>query len=407
MEQQRSLRKCAKEPDLKSNFMLFEDRTTTISETPVEGLHFDSTFTLDEDQSNVRMSAPRTERKSLFRDIGIPTIWIILPLTLLAAALLALVLYGHKQISTQSIFQTDVSSIEHTSGYLLVNIPSTWLLALSSISSTLATLMAPVIMILQMYLNAQAMQRNSSAAQYDLGGPTKLPTPYQLSLLLGLGSGNPQRLWRFEKYSRATSNKIPPMMRQTGVVLRLSLLLSALIFVADQVLHYTTQTVLISQATKVVELSAFGRSLSETCLAMSREENLYLPCSEDISLDLAQWQADQNNIFFLQHGTSNVSSVALVNVAGIDDGTLALLTAQGVDTNVDYRTSSIGVSVQCSPITSTCAMTPSGPDGGSTTFNCTENFWGVLNGVVSQNINSSAVDPNVPPLALKLSQNLQ
>lgn len=387
--------------------MLFEDRTAIVSETPVEAMHFDSTFTLDEAQSKPRISAPRTQSKSLFRDVGIPTMYVTLPLTLLSTALLALVLYGHMRISTQSIFQTDASSFECTSGYLLVNISNTWLLALSSISSTLATLMAPAVMTLQMYLNAQAMQRNSIAAQYNVGVPNKLPTPYQLSLMLGLGSGNPQRLWRFEKYSRATSNKIPPMMRQTALLLRLSLLLSALIFVADQVLHYTTQTVLVSQAAKVTKVSNFGRGLSETCLTMSRAENYYLPCSEDESLDLAQWQADQNNIFFLQHGTSNVSSVALVNVAGIDDGALALLTAQGVDTNVDYRTSSIGVSVQCSPITSTCAMRPSGPEGGSTNFNCTDAFWGVLNGVVSQSINLSAVDPNVPPLALKLSQNLQ
>jgi hypothetical protein len=407
MEHQRSLRKSARESNLKSNFILFNTSTSTLSQRPVEAMQFNSAFALDEDQTNAIPSAPRTSRRSLLIDLGIPTMCVVLPLTLLSAALLALVMYGHQQIDQHSIFQADARSIAATSGYILVNISNTWLLSLSSVSSTVAGLMAPVIMMIQMYANAQAMQRKSTAAQYALGVANDLPTPYQLSLMLGLGSGNPERLWRFERYSRATSNKIPPMMRRTAWMLKLSLLLSALMFVADQVLHYTTKTVLISQATEVNEVNAFGRGLTETCLTMRREENEWLPCSEDFSLDITQFQAAQNSIFFLQHGTSNISSIEVVDIAEKQYSTLALLTAQGVATNVDYRTSSIGVSAQCSPITSKCAMKSSGPDGAYTNFNCSENFWGVMGEAPLQATNASAIDPDVPPLAFKWSQNLQ
>jgi hypothetical protein len=406
MEHQQSLRKSARESNLKSNFILFDTSTSTLPQRPVEAMQFDSTFTLDEDQSNTIPSASRTNRRSLLIDLGIPTMCVILPLTLLSAALLALVIYGHQQIDSDSVFQKDAISTASTSGYILVNVSNTWLLSLSSVSSTVAGLMAPVIMMIQMYLNSQAMQRKSTAAQYALGVANDLPTPYQLSLMLGLGSGNPERLWRFERYSRATSNKIPPMIRRTAWMLKLSLLLSALMFVADQVLHYTTRTVLISQATQVKEVNAFGRGLTETCLAMKREENSWEPCSVDLSLDTTQFQEGQNSIFFLQHGISNISSIELVD-AGNHDGSFALLTPQGVAANVDYRTSSIGVSAHCSPITSKCAMKPSGPEGGYTSFNCSENFWGVLGKAPLEVINGSAVDPDVPPLAFKWSENLQ
>jgi hypothetical protein len=198
------------------------------------------------------------------------------------------------------------------------------------------------------------------------------------------------------------------MMRRTALILKLSILLSALIFVADQVLHYTMKTALISQATNVDEVSAFGRGLTETCLLMNRETNGWLPCSEDFSLNITQFQAEQNSILFLQHGTSKVSSVELINIDEIHDNFSALLIAQDVSANTDYRASTIGVYAKCSPITSRCAMSPTGdPLEDYTRFNCSENFWGVLNKPPLQTTNASAVDPDVPPLAFKWSRNLQ
>lgn len=403
------MRKFTREANLKSNFILFNTSTSTLSQRPADPLRFDSTFSLEENQSDAIPSECHTNRRPLLKNLAIPTICVIVPLTLLSAALLSLVLYGQHQIDRHSIFPTDASSEVTTSGYILVNISNTWLLSLSSVSSTVAGLMAPIVMMIQMYLNAQAMQKKSTAAQFALGVANDLPTPYQLSLILGLCSGNPERLWRFERYSRATSNKIPPMMRRTAWMLKLSLLLSALMFIADQVLHYTTKTVLISQATTVDEVNAFGRGLTETCLAMSREENAWLPCSQDLSFNETQNQAAQNSIFFLQHGTSNVSMIELVGIVEAKNqrSTLAVLTPQRVAANIDYRASSIGVSAQCSPITSSCAMHPSDPSGRSTSFNCSENFWGSITDTPSQVVNASAPNSDVPPLAFKWSNNLQ
>jgi hypothetical protein len=403
--QQKSLQKYKRASNLKANLIFF-DSTTTSPETPPKMEAYDSTFTLNLQQSNINRSAPSTKRRSLFVNLGLPTLFVILPLTLLAAVLLSLVVYGWQRIGQQSLFTNERPS-PVKSGFIVVNISNSWLLSLSSVSSTVAGLMAPSVMMIQMYLNAQAMQANSVATQNAPGTTRNLPTPYQISLILGLSSGNPERLWRFEKYSRATSNGVPPMMRQTALILKLCLFLSLAMFIADQSLHYTTTTVQIDQATAVETVSSFGRGLSQECLSMSREQNYWEPCSIDINLDTFQRETAQNQMFFLQQGTSNVSIIEVVDAVRQPETDMAMLFAADVQSNVDYRTSTIGVSAQCVPISSECAMKKSGPTGSYTSFNCSQNFWGILNKDPVSSTNISFVDPDVPPLAFKWSKNLQ
>jgi hypothetical protein len=86
---------------------------------------------------------------------------------------------------------------------------------------------------------------------------------------------------------------------------------------------------------------------------------------------------------------------------------LALLTAHDVSAAIDFRASTIGVSSHCRPITTGCSLQPTGPQGSYAKFNCSENFWGILNKTPLSDNNATAVDPDVPPLAFKNSKNLQ
>lgn len=404
--QQKSLRKHKRASNLKANLIFF-DSAKTPPEKPPSLDAYGSTFTLSLLQSNNTRSAPSTNRRSLFVDLGLPTLFVILPLTLLAATLFGLVVYGWQNIGQQSLFANETVFLPAKSGFILVNISNSWLLSLASVSSTVAGLMAPSVMMIQMYLNAQAMQDSSVAAQNALGTTRNLPTPYQISLILGLSSGNPERLWRFEKYSRATANEVPPMMRRTALILKLCLLLSLAMFVADQCLHYTTTTVQIDQATAMETVSSFGRGLTQECLSMSREQNYWEPCSVDFNFNTFQRETAQNQMFFLQQGTSNVSNIEVVDAVRQPGADMAMLFAADVESNLDYRTSTIGVSAQCVPISSKCAMMKSGATGSYTSFNCSENFWGILNKDPASSTNISFVDPDLPPLAFKWSKNLQ
>jgi hypothetical protein len=382
--------------------------TTTHSEEPSGPEHFKPTFTRDPVDTTYPVApAPRAEaaRRPVFSTLGIPTICVILPLTVLAALITGLVIFGKQHISHDEFFG-EKSLRPMSRFFILVDISNSWLLSLSSVTSTMAGYMAPVIMTLQMYLNAQAVEQSSSSTNQD---PDHLLTPYQLSLMLGLSSGSLERWWRFERYARATTNQIPFILRRTVHTLKLSLLLSTFIFIADQIFHFTSTTVQISQATEVSGFSAFGRGLTEECLSVKRADNSGWPCSLDMALiakNLTEFVAQQNQIFFLHEGISQVSNIELVDAW--ENGTrLALLTPQDVSANIDFRASTIGVSAHCRPITTACALRSTGPRGSYAGFNCSENFWGVLNETPLSDNNATAVDPDVPPLAFKSSKNLQ
>ena len=140
---------------------------------------------------------------------------------------------------------------------------------------------------------------------------------------------------------------------------------------------------------------------------MSREQNYWEPCSMNFNLDTLQRETTQNQMFFLQQGTSNVSSIEVIDAVRQPETEIAMLFAADVQSNLDYRTSTIGVSAQCVPISSECAMKKSGVTGSYTSFNCSENFWGILNKDPASSTSISFVDPDVPPLAFKWSKNLQ
>jgi hypothetical protein len=94
---QKSLWRSKRASNLKSSLILF-DSTTTLQERPSNTDVYDSTFTLNVLQSNTSGPLPSTKKRSLFIDLGLPTLLVILPLTLLSAALVGLIVYGWQRI---------------------------------------------------------------------------------------------------------------------------------------------------------------------------------------------------------------------------------------------------------------------------------------------------------------------
>lgn len=405
MEQKKSVRKCPRDSDFQKHFRFFDSSSSLNLEPdgPPSPENFESTFTLDVDDTDVgaNPSKPRTDKRSFLIDVGLPGLCVICPLSIISLMLIALGVYGHNRIKWGSnVFAQDKTSSGLHSTFMLVDFSSSWLLGLTDLSSTIAGLVTPVMMMMQMYQNAQTMQGCSIS---DVS-PT-FPTAYQLSLMLGLASGNPLRLWRFLRYSRSTTNNVPPMLRRTAAMLQIALLLSASTFLADQWLHYTTSTVQIIQVATTIGSEGLGRGLTESCLLVRRADNFYEPCSRNQSASHVQLAEQQNEMYYLQHGSSPISSVDLVETK--NGLRVALLGARGAPPNLDYRASTIAVSTTCKPITSDCDMRTDMAHKTYTNFNCSEEFWGILNKPPITTSGLSAMGPDVPPLAFKWSGNLQ
>src|SRR5262249_47932144 len=151
--------------------------------------------------------------------------------------------------------------------------------------------------------------------------------------------------------------------------------------------HYTTSTINFDQVSISSAKSTYGRALSSECLTLNRTDNFGLPCSRNgvvARTDYEAYVAGQNEIFFLQHSTSNISEIRLVN-ASAESGSnssdkVALLIPQSANLSPfrDFRAQTAGVITTCTPISRLCNWTTTGNDSMYSQFNCSSNFWGVL-----------------------------
>jgi hypothetical protein len=344
--------------------------------------------------------------RSRLRVLIWPAMIIIFPIAWLCSVLLGMI-YGYRVRSEPSLFSSiNNEQLNRPRGYLLVNYSATRLVIIASFTSTFAPILAGSIMSLWMFPIARSMRVASSTTQYS-----RLPTPYQLSLIIGISLASYQRLWRYYEYmlSRRRS-AIPPILHKTAGMLTCAVLLAIAVFVADTYLHYTTQTVDFDQIAIVTQpTNMFGRALSKYCLDFNRTENYGFPCS--MSATDPNAVAEQNEIFRLQHNSSSASEIQFVHTDNLPHGDVALLVpqSQSFSQDVDFRASTIGVSSQCVSITTDCEMRYDTQYSYHTLFNCSDNFWGVL----GKSPNISEVDgtfyptPYVPSLGYKPAPNLQ
>ncbi|OAG40308.1 hypothetical protein AYO21_05399 [Fonsecaea monophora] len=358
----------------------------------------------------------RCPRWTLWKAVLLPTSTIILPMALLVAGLLALI-FGYRVRSEDSLFE-EVSNSHALSdrAVVLVNYSATRIAFVASWASTLAPLLASFIMNLSSFQSALLMYISSTSPQQQ-----DLPTPYQYTLLVGLCLASIGRLGRYFSYAKEDGVIIPPALRRAAQTLTLTLVLACIVFGADTALHYTTSTINFDQISVSPLSHSYGYGLSSTCLALNRSDNFGLPCSRNGQLAAADYNAyvaSQNEIFYLQHGISNVSEVRLVDIpsdkpanatsSGAAKVALLIPRSTGLSPFRDFQAYTTGVITTCEPISNLCNWTSGGPGNYYSQFNCSENFWGVLG--KSPNVSDTGMlvdDSSVPPLGFKRGAALQ
>jgi len=233
----------------------------------------------------------------------------------------------------------------------------------------------------------------------------ELPTPYQLSLLVGICMASFDRLRRWTSYrsfrtQRRKAPRSPKLLVQAGLVLYLCFIMATLMLAADTLVHYTTKTVEYHQVEETSSVQAFGRGLSQQCLSMNRTANSGFPCSINSLIPTNDYLRQQNEMLFLLHNSSQISEIRVVTA---DGGEIALLLprTQHLSPYIDYRASTIGITTQCKPISHLCDFGVWGPNELYSNFSCSSKFWGVLGKTFN-----STYDPDVTPLAIRVNTNL-
>jgi hypothetical protein len=297
---------------------------------------------------------------------------------------------------------------------ILVNFSATRLTFVASCSSTLAPMLLGSLMALWHIPTAYMLA--SDTAQND---SHDLPTPHQLSLLIGLASGSLDELRKYLIYRLTRVRaKQPRILTRSVVVLIVSSLLALLIFCADTAIHAFTSTVAFSSVRVQGRPSnAFGRGLISQCINFNRMENQGLPCTviADDSVGANVIARDAGEVISLQRNVSSHNSIWTVEAASLDHGDLLVLMPQvaNIPANVDYHAATVGVSTQCVPSSRSCDVRMSSGANVETSyvvFNCTDQFRGVLGADPSISNNTllwAHTDSATPDFNFKYDRNFQ
>ncbi|EXJ59187.1 hypothetical protein A1O7_06619 [Cladophialophora yegresii CBS 114405] len=286
--------------------------------------------------------------------------------------------------------------------YILLNVPATWLTFVTGRATQIAGLLSGFLMQLWTWKTAQSMAEASKLPKAD-----ELPTPYQLSLLIGMLLASPDRLRRYVSYrcfrqQRKKAPRSPGLLLQAGLMLSVCFLMATLMFSADTLVHYTTETIQYDQVRVDSIVQGSGRGLSEQCLSVKREENFGFPCSINNLISNEAFLAEHNEMLFLYHNSSQTSEIRVV-ASDVGDMALLLPKTQSLSPYVDYRASTIGITSQCKPVTTSCNFDVWGPEDLYSGFYCSPNFWGSLGG---SETNVSVPGTDYPALAFKVDSNI-
>ena len=145
---------------------------------------------------NRNLNRERQNLQGAISDILLSLAVITIPAVLLTAVLLGLI--THNQVrQTYSALPgvPDPQTTESTA--LLVNFSATRLLTVASWISTVSSLLPSFVMTLLSYPVARSILNASQKRNR-----AKLPTPYQLNMLLSVLNGSVGSLWSWAKYQR-------------------------------------------------------------------------------------------------------------------------------------------------------------------------------------------------------------
>lgn len=155
-------------------------------------------------------------------EIGLASVVLILPMFVLTALLLGLV-FSHQMPYYSSTYSYNSETEVPLGSAYFVNYSATTLVYISSLSSTLATLLISAAMILFSYSLARSIAQES-----DANNAPKLPTPFQLQLLIRMVDGRLMALGSYLLYVFGKKQRqvrvVPMLLKAVAMMLALVLL---------------------------------------------------------------------------------------------------------------------------------------------------------------------------------------
>lgn len=337
----------------------------------------------------------------------------VVPILAFTIAFVSIVLADRVTTDSNSPFDATKGSGDRKAS-ILVDYSATKLVFIAGFSSTLAPMLLGSLMTLWHYPTAQKMVLLSSD-----GNPNKLPTPRQLSLLVGLAAGSVDELRKYIIYrSRRYRAVEASILTRSALMLFVSVLLAGLVLLADIGIHNFTSTIAIDLSEVLKNpVASYGRGLSPHCIGFNRQDNQGLPCTvvANASVGANAVAFDSGEIISMQVNSSKVNSAWQVADPANADQDLVLLMPQTetLESGRDFMAQTIAVATRCTPSTDRCRVRMNEGSGLNATyvlFNCTENFRGALGApeTVSADSNSwTRTDDTTPDFNFKLDRNFQ
>ncbi|KAH8750642.1 hypothetical protein BGZ57DRAFT_967313 [Hyaloscypha finlandica] len=306
---------------------------------------------------------PQGAKKDILLSLAI----IFVPNLILTAVLLGLVF--HYQVpQTHSELPGVSDPLAREPSAYLVDFSATKLLTVASWTSTLSSLLPSFAMALVSFPVARKIANASKNKRTD-----DLPTPYQLSMLLGVLSGSVGSLWAWFKYRNWKKRElVNDTAKKTITWLVFVSLLGYLIVIADTWLHISTSTIILSQTSQSQSaVSTFGRGLNVSESQCFIDDGPVAPCSVAVGNHgphfinaVEAYQALTN--------TSNQNSIVPFTHEG---KSYALIADTNIPPEVGYQAQSFAVNTQCAFLSKECTSMYHSWQG---PWHCSDNFLGFL-----------------------------
>ncbi|CZR64753.1 uncharacterized protein PAC_14652 [Phialocephala subalpina] len=349
----------------------------------------------------------RKERKESFdkavSDIVLAACLIVLLTVVISAVFIGIVFHFRVAVPSDAPSQassfhspTLVNNTQSIDTALFVDIDAARLVTIASWTSTAVSFIPPWVMLLFSY---------PVARHFLQGDRKKLPTSFQLRLIIELCTGDYGSLWSWFLYKapRSKRNRRNPLMAMAAGLLLLCLVLGLCIVLADTWLHLTTTTVLLQETILVTDIPTnFSRSLTPSCARNAFGCTAHIPTYYDFPQGLIYNVSNAyNTLFNLSADTRILSTTANGQI-------FSFYASAGIPDNVTYRASTFALNTQCSAITRACNMTaqhactPCESQTGDQQilpFNCSANFTGDMTGKMEYPVhpafyNSTLTDSN-------------
>jgi hypothetical protein len=231
----------------------------------------------------------------------------------------------------------------------------------------------------------------------------ELPSPHQLTLLIGLLGGSSYAPMKDTiKYRWTTKQRLVNPIPQAFWALAFVTGIGLLIPIADTWFSAAVQSVIIVQLSQETSPASSGRGLNSSACSTLTADNTRLPCTID---GIGTGTGTHYDLAGAAESCMTMNAVSDMNTVqnySSDGETYYFLADTGLSKGRDFRTKTMAISTQCSPMTSTCfrgaQKTPQNTTVlTSTKFSCSPGFTGNVtsNGVLPVSNWQATSTPNV------------